>query len=73
MENGLRYNKKGYKEINSRIGRRFFDLTATTRNDIFAICRANGLTDEGEIKKGVERCGSQRKRPSQGEAFCPFP
>ena len=23
MENGLRYNKKGYKEINSRIGRRF--------------------------------------------------
>ncbi len=51
MENGLRYNKKGYKEINSRIGRRFFDLTATTRNDIFAICRANGLTDETEIKK----------------------
>lgn len=51
MENGLRYNKKGYKEINSRIGRRFFDVHATTRNDIHAICRANGLTDEAEIKK----------------------
>lgn len=51
MENGLRYNKKGYKEINSRIGRRFFDIRATTQNDIYAICQANGLTSEVEIKK----------------------
>lgn len=51
MENGLRYNKKGYKEINSRIGRRFFDVRATTQNDIYAICQANGLTSEMEIKK----------------------
>lgn len=43
MENGLRYNKKGYKEINSRIGRKFFDLNATTQNDIYAICKANGI------------------------------
>lgn len=51
MENGLRYNKKGYKEINSRIGRRFFDIRATTQNDIYAICQANGLTSEVGIKK----------------------
>lgn len=51
MENGLRYNKKGYKEINSRISRRFFDIRTTTQNDIYAICQANGLTDEAEIKK----------------------
>lgn len=75
MENGLRYNKKGYKEINSRIGRRFFDLTTTTQNDIFSICRANGLADEAEIKKvlkdaqssendlrRVKRCIHSRKR-----------
>lgn len=49
MEGGLRYNKKGYKEINSRIGRRFFDLNATSRNDVYTICRANGLTNEAEI------------------------
>lgn len=51
VENGIRYNKKGYKEINSRIGRRFFDVQLTTQNDVYAICRANGLTGEAEIKK----------------------
>ena len=48
---GLRYNKKGYKEINSRIGRRFFEVHATTQNDIYTICQANGLTADPEIKK----------------------
>lgn len=51
MENGLRYNKKGYKEINSRIGRKFFDLNTTTQNDIYAICKANGIANEAEIKR----------------------
>ena len=51
MAGGLRYNKKGYKEINSRIGRRFFEVHATTQNDIYTICQANGLTADPEIKK----------------------
>lgn len=51
VDNGLRYNKKGYKEINSRIGRKFFDLNATSRNDVYAICQANGLTGEAEIRR----------------------
>lgn len=51
VDNGLRYNKKGYKEINSRIGRKFFDLNTTSRNDVYAICQANGLTGEAEIRR----------------------
>ena len=51
VDNGLRYNKKGYKEINSRIGRKFFDLNATSRNDVYAICQPNGLTGEAEIRR----------------------
>lgn len=51
VDNGLRYNKKGYKEINSRIGRKFFDLNVTSRNDVYAICQANGVTNEAEIKR----------------------
>jgi len=51
VDNGLRYNKKGYKEINSRIGRKFFDLNAPSRNDVYAICQANGLTGEVEIRR----------------------
>ena len=51
MEAGLRYNKKGYKEINSRIGRRFFDVSPTEENDIYAICQANNLTDRADIEE----------------------
>ena len=51
VENGLRYNKKGYKEINSRIGRKFFDVSVATEQDVYAICQANGLTEPAEIKR----------------------
>lgn len=50
LESGLRYNKKGYKEINSRIGRRFYEVSATEQNDIYAICQANSLTDRNDIE-----------------------
>lgn len=53
LENGLRYNKKGYKEINSRIGRKFFDVSAATEQDVYAICQANGLTDSSDVRRVV--------------------
>lgn len=75
MEAGLRYNKKGYKEINSRIGRRFFDVSPTEQNDIYAICQANNLTDPADIEevlkdarrsdndlRRVKRCIHRQKR-----------
>lgn len=75
MEAGLRYNKKGYKEINSRIGRRFFDVSPTEENDIYAICQANNLTDRTDIEevlkdakrsdndlRRVKRCIHRQKR-----------
>lgn len=58
VENGLRYNKKGYKEINSRIGRKFFDVSVATEQDVYAICQANGLTDPADIKR-VQREAAQ--------------
>ena len=51
VDNGLRYNKKGYKEINSRIGRKSSDLNPTSPNDVYAICQAKGLTGEAEIRR----------------------
>ncbi len=75
MDAGLRYNKKGYKEINSRIGRRFFDVSPTEENDIYAICQANNLTDRADIEevlkdakrsdndlRRVKRCIHRQKR-----------
>jgi hypothetical protein len=50
MKRGLRCGKKGYKEIESRIGRKFFELEETNGTDIYSICRANGLTEEKQIE-----------------------
>lgn len=59
IEGGLRYNKKGYKEIHSRIGRKFFDVSVATEQDVYAICAANGLDNPGEVKRvlGEARMG----------------
>lgn len=54
MKMGLRYDKKGYNEIHSRIGRKFFELDATTAHDVAAICMANGLTDRKQIAEVVK-------------------
>ena len=54
MKMGLRYDKKGYNEIHSRIGRKFFELEQTSPNDVYAICVANGLTDRGKIAEVVK-------------------
>lgn len=50
---GLRYDKKGYNEIHSRIGRKFFDLEPTSPADVYAVCAANGLKDRKTIAEVV--------------------
>lgn len=54
MANGLKYNKKGYQEINSRIGRKFFNVNTNNANDIHAICLANGITDKQDIANVIK-------------------
>lgn len=53
MAMGLRYNKCGYNEIHSRIGRKFFELERTDAHDVHAVCVANGVTDKGKISEVV--------------------
>ncbi|BBD46639.1 Putative Hypothetical protein [Petrimonas sp. IBARAKI] len=65
MEQGLRYNKKGYQELESRIGRKFYEAEPTSAHDVYAICRANGLTDEkiiSGIVKDASSCGFDLRR-----------
>lgn len=45
---GVRMNKKGYKEIYSRIGRKFVELPANAPTDLYAIAAANGISEEAE-------------------------
>lgn len=52
IEKGVRLNKRGYKEIYSRIGRRFIVIDLTPKEqaeDIATICRANGVADSMKI------------------------
>lgn len=53
ISSGLRIGKKGYKEIDSRIGRKFFDLEPTTARDVEMVCRGNGLHQSREIDEVV--------------------
>lgn len=58
LERGVAGNRKGYSEIWSRIGRRFFELEPTGVADVAAVCRANGVTEKrelNEIVKATER------------------
>ena len=65
IRNGLRWEKSGYKEFYSRIGRKYFELEDTTPNDVYAICTANGLRDRKDIDtviKDAEACDFDLRR-----------
>ena len=49
VQTGIRYDKKGYQEIESRIGRKFYDAEPITANDVNAIARANGVNDDATL------------------------
>lgn len=49
LENGARRNKRGYREVYSRIGRRFMELRGANRKDVAAICSANAMHDSDAI------------------------
>lgn len=69
MSMGLRYDKKGYNEIHSRIGRKFFELEHTSANDVYAICVANGLTDRkgiAEVVRDAEQYDFDLRRVKKG-------
>ena len=42
---GVRLSKKGYDEIESRIGRAYIELKGATEKEVYQICEANGITD----------------------------
>lgn len=54
IERGAINNKKGYKEIYSRIGRKFIPMPVVNRRDVIAVCEANGVTDREEIERIYE-------------------
>lgn len=65
MENGLNRAKKGYDELDSRIGRRFIPLPLVKSAEVAAICKINGLEDKAAITnviKEAAECGNDLRR-----------
>lgn len=46
IEKGVRINRKGYKEIFSRLGRKFISLPKVSKKDVSLIAQVNGITDQ---------------------------
>jgi DNA transposition AAA+ family ATPase len=62
IKRGLKINKKGYKEIYSRIGRKFIELKGLSSADITQICIANGIDSKELIKGVIEDCEGDLRR-----------
>ena len=46
IKRGVKYNKKGYDEIDSRLGRQYVRLYGATKADVEQICKVNGITQK---------------------------
>jgi hypothetical protein len=62
VKRDVRLNKKGYKEIYSRIGRRFISLEPASRTEIEAICRLNGIEDATAIRDIITEAEGDLRR-----------
>jgi DNA transposition AAA+ family ATPase len=62
IKRGLKINKKGYKEIYSRIGRKFIELKGVGFTDVTQVCMANGITEKSQIKAVWDDCELDLRR-----------
>ena len=46
IKRGVNLGRRGYDEIDSRLGRKYIHLIGNTKQDVFKICQANGITDK---------------------------
>ena len=54
ISKGVSMNRKGFNEIYSRIGRKFIPVEQVNADDVEAICRANGVEDDGAIERIID-------------------
>lgn len=62
IERGVVNNRKGYKEIYSRIGRKFIPMPVVNNSDIKGVCLANGLDDLREIARIIDDADNDLRR-----------
>ncbi len=65
VRRGVQMGRKGYDELESRICRKFVPLDEINREEVIAICEANGLADQSAIRnvlREAEECGNDLRR-----------
>lgn len=62
IDRGVKNNRKGYREIYSRVGRKFIPMSVVCDGDIESVCRANGVTHPEDIEDIVEECDCDLRR-----------
>jgi Uncharacterized ATPase, putative transposase len=62
IKKGVRTNRKGYKEIYSRVGRKFIPIQVVNAEDVAAVCVANGVDDTKTIGEIIDDCDNDLRR-----------
>ena len=62
IKRGVAMEKKGYREIYSRVGLRFIELETTSYSDVENICLANGIEDTAIIRTISKECDGDLRR-----------
>lgn len=62
INRGIKYNKKGYAEIYSRIGRKPIELGKITKKDVERILEANGVEDRHKVDEIMNSCEGDLRR-----------
>jgi DNA transposition AAA+ family ATPase len=68
IKRGVKYNAKGFDELDSRFGRVFIHLIGATRKDVAKICEANGIANPEKHKEIFKDCAPV-KIMVQGQAL----
>jgi len=66
IDRGCQLDKIGYREIRSRVGRKFIKLDPIKPKDVKAICVANGVDDEQAINEIYNDCDGDLRRVKRG-------
>lgn len=62
IRRGVAMEKKGYREIYSRVGLRFIELESTSFNDVKNVCEANGIIEADAIRAISKECDGDVRR-----------
>jgi hypothetical protein len=66
IKRGVRLNKAGYDELDSRFGRKYISLIGANLNDARKVCEANGITDRDLQKRIFDECEPTKTLLSDG-------